>query len=128
MRHAAGAAIFDIVMDRVGVAARGLERREDRRGLGAARQHEALADHEILEPALLGHHAVRCGIELGHGVSCDNWFNSGPRGLPGGPTSLKGGAPERKTGNYPAATRQACPFSQKHPPSTNALHASPASA
>ena len=68
MRHALGAAIFDVVMDRVGVAARGLERGEDRRGLGAARQHEALAEHEILEPALLGHHAVRGGIELGHGV------------------------------------------------------------
>src|SRR5262245_665936 len=69
MRHAAGAAILDVVMDRVGVAARGLERREDRRGLGAARQHEALANDKILEPALLGHHAVRGGIEFGHGVS-----------------------------------------------------------
>src|SRR5262245_8024481 len=89
MRHAAAAAIFDVVVDRMGVAARGLERREDRRRLGAAGQHEALANDKILEPALLGHHAVRGGIEFGHGGSCDNWFNSGPRGLPRRLTSLK---------------------------------------
>ena len=69
IRHAAGAAIFDVVMDRMGVAARGLERGEYRRGLGPARDHEALAEHKILEPALLAHHAVLCGVEVGHGGS-----------------------------------------------------------
>ncbi len=38
VRHAAGAAIFDVVMHRVGIAARGLERGEYRRGHGAARE------------------------------------------------------------------------------------------
>ena len=69
VRHAAGAAIFDVVMHRMGIAARGLERREYRRRHGAARDHKALAEHKILEPALLRHHAMLCGIELGHG-----WF------------------------------------------------------
>jgi hypothetical protein len=35
-------------------------------GLGPARDHEAFAEHEILEPALLRHHAMRGGIEVGH--------------------------------------------------------------
>src|SRR6202012_579560 len=65
--HAAGAAIYHVVMDRMGVAAGELERREHRRGLGAARDHEALAELEILEPALLRHHAMLVRIELGHG-------------------------------------------------------------
>src|SRR5215210_5365679 len=91
VRHAAGAAIFDVVMDRMGIAARGLECREHRRGLGPARDHEALAEHEILEPALLAHHAMLGGVEVGHVGSCgwdvgwipvaqpssrDNWSNS----------------------------------------------------
>src|SRR5882724_8947879 len=67
IRHAAAAAIFDVVMDRVGIAAGGLERGEYRRGLGPARDHEAFAEHEILEPALLADHTVLCGVELGHG-------------------------------------------------------------
>src|SRR5947208_6964141 len=71
VRHVTGAAIFDVVMDRMGIAARGLERGEYCRGLGPARNHKALAEHKILEPALLGHHAMLCGIELGHGgFSC----------------------------------------------------------
>jgi hypothetical protein len=61
-------------MDRVGVAARGLERCEHRRGLGPARDHEALAEHEILEPALFAHHAVQCGIEVGHGGFLRVWY------------------------------------------------------
>src|SRR5664279_6000970 len=64
--HAAGAAIFDIVMHRVGIAAGGLKRREYRRCHGAAGNDEALAEHKILEPALLRHHAMLGGIELGH--------------------------------------------------------------
>src|SRR5579871_3900243 len=67
MRHAARAAIFDIVVDGVGVAAGGLEGREHRRCLRAARDHKALAKDKILEPALLGYHAVAFGIEIGHG-------------------------------------------------------------
>jgi hypothetical protein len=67
VRHAAGAAIFDIVVDRMSVAACGLEGREDRRCLRAARQDKTLAEHEILKPALRLHHAVRGGIEVGHG-------------------------------------------------------------
>src|SRR6185295_2378590 len=66
VRHAAGAAIFDVVMDWMGVAARGLERGEHRRSLGPARDHETFAEHEILEPALFAHHAVLCGVEVGH--------------------------------------------------------------
>jgi len=53
-------------MDRMGVAARGLERGEHRRSLGPARDHETLAEHEILEPALRGYHAMLGGVELGH--------------------------------------------------------------
>src|ERR1700731_2018446 len=70
VRHAAGAAIFDVVMDGMGVAARGLEGGEHRRRHGAARNHKALAEGKILEPALLRHHAMACRIELGHGW----WF------------------------------------------------------
>ena len=82
----------------MGVAARGLERGEHRRGLGPARDHEAFAEHEILEPALFAHHAMLCGVEVCHvgflrmwtagGIpvaqpsSCDNWYacceNPGP--------------------------------------------------
>src|SRR5215471_1564675 len=51
VRHATGAAILDIVMHGVSVAARGLEGGEYGAGLGAARQHKALAKHEVLEPA-----------------------------------------------------------------------------
>jgi hypothetical protein len=89
IRHAAGAAVFDIVMHGMGVAARGLKGREYRRGHGAAGNDKTLAEHEILKPALLRHHAVPGGIELGHaclpaGVSgssvsqrccCGNWFH-----------------------------------------------------
>ena len=50
----------------MGVAARGLERGEHRRGLGPARDHEAFAEHEIFEPALFAHHAMLCGVEVGH--------------------------------------------------------------
>jgi len=57
-------------VDRVGVAARGLKRREDRRALGTARDHESFAEHEVLEPALLWHHAMLGGIELVMAVSC----------------------------------------------------------
>src|SRR4051812_14851938 len=67
--HAAGAAIFDVVVNGVGVAARGLERRKHRRCHGAARQHEAFAEDKILEPALLGYHTMIGGVELGHGGS-----------------------------------------------------------
>ena len=67
VRHAAGAAIFDVVMNGVGIAARGLKRGENRRRHGAAGNDEALAESEILEPALLRHHAMLRGIELGHG-------------------------------------------------------------
>jgi hypothetical protein len=66
VRHAAGAAIFDVVVDRMGIAARGLERSEHCRGLGPAWDHKAFAEHEIFEPALLRHHAMRGGIEVGH--------------------------------------------------------------
>jgi hypothetical protein len=66
VRHAAGAAIFDVVMDRMGVAARGLEGGEHRRRLGAAGNDKALTEHKILEPALFWHHAVPGGVELGH--------------------------------------------------------------
>src|SRR4051794_33501895 len=92
IRHAAGAAIFDVIVDRMGIAAGGLERGEYRRGLGPARDHEALAEHEIFEPALFADHAMLGGIEVGHGDSsrgvslsvafsvsqpaaCDNWYN-----------------------------------------------------
>jgi hypothetical protein len=50
----------------MGVAARGLERGEYRRGLGPARDHETLAKDEILEPALFAYHAMPGGIEVGH--------------------------------------------------------------
>jgi hypothetical protein len=50
----------------MGIAARGLKGREDRRRHGAARKDKALAEREILEPALLRHHAMRGGIEIGH--------------------------------------------------------------
>src|SRR5216683_2873236 len=69
VRHAAGAAIFDVVMNGMGIAARGLKRGEDGRRHGAAGNDKALAQRKILEPALLRHHAMQCGIELGHG-----WF------------------------------------------------------
>src|SRR5882757_9390328 len=94
-------------MDRMGIAARGLERREHRRGLGPARDHEALAQRKILEPALVRHHAMLGGVELGHirfpvmfflrmpdvPVSQrshrDNWLNSSCPGLSRASTSLK---------------------------------------
>jgi hypothetical protein len=56
-------------MDRMRVAAGGLEGREHRRGHGPARDHETLAEHKILEPALRLHHAVGGGIEVFH-VGC----------------------------------------------------------
>jgi hypothetical protein len=67
VRHAPDATIFNVVMDGVGVAAGSLECGEYRRGLGPARDHEALAKREIFEPALCGHHAMLGGIEVGHG-------------------------------------------------------------
>src|SRR3954463_2093002 len=66
VRHTAGAAKLDVVMDRMGVAACGLERGEYRRCLGPARDPEAFAEHEIIEPALLAHHAMLGGVEVGH--------------------------------------------------------------
>ena len=51
VRHAVPPAIFHVVVDRMIVPARGLKRREQRVGHGAAGQDEALADPEILEPA-----------------------------------------------------------------------------
>jgi hypothetical protein len=71
IRHAAGAAIFDVVMDRMSVSARGLKGGEHRRGLRTARDHKALAEGKIFEPALRLHHAMPGGIEVDHGgVSC----------------------------------------------------------
>jgi len=61
-----GAAVFDVVMHRVGIAARCLEGREHGRRHGTARNDKALAKHKILEPALFAHHAMQSGIELGH--------------------------------------------------------------
>ena len=66
VRHAAGAAIFGVVMHRMGIAARCLEGREHGRRHGAARNDKALAKRKILEPALFAHHAMLGGIELGH--------------------------------------------------------------
>jgi len=50
----------------MGIAARGLEGREDCGCLRAARQHKALAQDKILKPPLLGHHAMCFRIEVGH--------------------------------------------------------------
>ena len=66
VRHSAGAAILDIIMYGMGVAARGLKGCEYRRRHGAAGNDKALAEREILEPALLCHHAMFGGIEIGH--------------------------------------------------------------
>ena len=51
-RIAACRAVFGVVVDRVVVAGDDLERGEIRVRHGAARQHVALADREIVEPAL----------------------------------------------------------------------------
>src|SRR5450631_2148090 len=67
VRHAAGAAIFYVVMDRMGIAARGLKRGEHGRRHGSARNDKTLAQRKILEPALLRHHAMQGGVEVGHG-------------------------------------------------------------
>ena len=64
VRHAAGAAIFDVLMHGMSVAARGLKGGEHRRRHGTAGDHEAFAKHEILEPALLWHHAMLRGVEV----------------------------------------------------------------
>jgi hypothetical protein len=53
----------------MGIAARGLKGGENGRRHGAAGNHKTLAEYKILEPALLRHHAMLGGIELGHG-----WF------------------------------------------------------
>jgi hypothetical protein len=66
--HAAGAAVFHVVMHRMGIAARGLESGKHRRRHGAARNDKALTEHKILEPALFRHHAMGSWIELGHGL------------------------------------------------------------
>jgi hypothetical protein len=50
----------------MGVAARSLEGGEHGRRLRAARDHEALAEHKILEPPLRRYHAVLGRIEVGH--------------------------------------------------------------
>jgi hypothetical protein len=65
--HAAGTAILDVVVHRMVIAAGGLEGREHRRCHGAARNHEAFTEDKILEPALFAYHAMRSGVELGHG-------------------------------------------------------------
>jgi hypothetical protein len=51
----------------MGIAARRLKSRKDRRRHGPAGNDKTLAKHKILEPALLGHHAMLSGIELRHG-------------------------------------------------------------
>src|SRR5262245_28882733 len=138
MPHAAGAAIFDVVMDRMGVAARGLERREDRRGLGAAGQHEALANDKILEPALLRHHAMRGGIEFGHGGSfmvVDDPYRTGSiaaigsaefvmPGLVSGIHVLKRGVSTRTwmAGSSPAMTQEQYAPRAPHAPLRKDLH------
>src|ERR1700678_1926043 len=66
VRHAAGTAIFDVVMHGMGIAARRLKGREYRRRHGAAGNHKALAEHEVFKPALFRHHAMPGGVELGH--------------------------------------------------------------
>ena len=48
------------------VAARRLERQEQRLGHRPARQQEPLAHLEIVEPPLLRHHPMRCRVELAH--------------------------------------------------------------
>jgi hypothetical protein len=53
-------------MHRMAIAARGLKRREYRRCHGAAGNDKTFAEDEILEPALLRHHAMCGGIEFGH--------------------------------------------------------------
>ena len=84
----------------------GLTLSEYRRRLGPARDHEALAEHEILEPALFAHHAMGGGVEVGHETfpamlaaalqqalpergGCGNSFNTSCPGLSRAFTSLK---------------------------------------
>jgi hypothetical protein len=54
-------------MDGMGIAACGLKRGEHGRCHGAAGNDKPLAQRKILEPALLRHHAMQGGIEVGHG-------------------------------------------------------------
>jgi len=81
--QAARAAILHVVMDRMVVTARGLKSQEDSVGHGPARQREALADAEIVEPALLGDDSVLARIEIrcraaGRFQGTSLWFtNSG---------------------------------------------------
>src|SRR5487761_2738681 len=63
--HAARAAEFAVIVNRMVVAARRLEREEMRIAHGAAGRTKHLADAKILEPALLGQ-LVRTRIEYGH--------------------------------------------------------------
>lgn len=58
----------------MGVAARGLERGEYRRGLGPARQHETFTEDEILEPALRRDHAMLGRIEVAHALHHQDAF------------------------------------------------------
>jgi len=53
-------------MNRVGIATRGLECGEYSARHGSARDHKTLAEHKVLEPALLRHLAMLGGIELCH--------------------------------------------------------------
>ena len=66
MRHAAPPAIFHVVMNRMIVAAGGLEGGEQRVRHGPARQHEALAEREILKPAVVEAAVPRRVERLGH--------------------------------------------------------------
>src|SRR5205823_6646392 len=53
---------------------------EYRRALGPARDHKTLAEDKIFEPALLRHHAMLGGIEVGHGWFLriwDGWRDTG---------------------------------------------------
>src|SRR6478752_2320239 len=59
-----GSAVLHIVVNWMVVAARRLERQEQRLAHRPAWRYEAFTDPEVLEPALLRHHAVGGGIEV----------------------------------------------------------------